>query len=130
MLFRSVMLLFGKIALEVVVAVRVEQTQPREVAFHAQLFRGGGQQQQGRNAFGERGNRRVGWTRRRRAPGQVVRLVVRTNVGARIHVHGYNVESAVRKPGPTVIRFVAKLPGRFEVEMHGPDVLLAQLTVR
>ena len=38
--------------------------------------------------------------------------------------------STVKKGVPTVIQFVAKVPGRFELELHPMDVLLAQLTVK
>ena len=62
--------------------------------------------------------------------GQTVRFVIRTNAGTEIHLHGYNIEKKPRKGVPTVIQFVAKVPGRFELELHHPDALLAQLTVR
>jgi hypothetical protein len=62
--------------------------------------------------------------------GRTVRIVVRTNVGTEIHLHGYNIEKKPKKGVPTVIQFVAKVPGRFELELHHPDALLAQLTVR
>ncbi len=62
--------------------------------------------------------------------GRTVRLVVRTNVGTQVHLHGYNIEKTVRKGVPTVIQFVARVPGRFELELHPMDALLAQLTVK
>ena len=62
--------------------------------------------------------------------GTTVRIVVTTNAGTEVHLHGYNIEKTPRKGVPTVIQFVAKLPGRFELELHNPDALLAQLTVR
>ena len=62
--------------------------------------------------------------------GQTVRFVIRTNAGTEIHLHGYDIEKKPRKGVPTVIQFVAKIPGRFELELHHPDALLAQLTVR
>lgn len=62
--------------------------------------------------------------------GQTVKLVIRTNVGTELHLHGYDIERTPRKGVPTVMRFVAKTPGRFELELHDPDALLAQLTVR
>ena len=62
--------------------------------------------------------------------GQTVRIVVRTNVGSQVHLHGYNIEKTVKKGVPTVIQFVAKVQGRFELELHPTDSLLAQLTVR
>ena len=62
--------------------------------------------------------------------GRTVRFVVRTNAGTEIHLHGYDIEKTVKKGMPTVIQFVAKVPGRFELELHPPDSLLAQLTVK
>lgn len=62
--------------------------------------------------------------------GRTVRFVIRTNAGTEVHLHGYDIEKTPKKGVPTVLQFVAKLPGRFELELHGPDVLLAQLTVR
>jgi hypothetical protein len=62
--------------------------------------------------------------------GRTVRFVVRTNIGTAVHLHGYDIEKAVKKGSPTVIQFVAKVPGRFEVELHPTDSLLAQLTVK
>ena len=62
--------------------------------------------------------------------GRAVRFVISTNAGTEIHLHGYNIEKTPRKGVPTVIQFVAKVPGRFELELHHPDSLLAQLTVR
>ena len=62
--------------------------------------------------------------------GRTVRFVIRTNVGTEVHLHGYDIEKTPKKGTPTVIQFVAKTPGRFELELHHPDALLAQLTVR
>jgi hypothetical protein len=62
--------------------------------------------------------------------GRTVRFVVRTNAGTEVHLHGYNIEKVPKKGVPTVIQLVAKVPGRFELELHNPDALLAQLTVR
>ena len=62
--------------------------------------------------------------------GRTVRFVIRTNVGTEVHLHGYDIEKTPKKGTPTVIQFVAKVPGRFELELHHPDALLAQLSVR
>jgi hypothetical protein len=62
--------------------------------------------------------------------GQTVRLVVKTNVGTQVHLHGYNIEKSVKKGVPTVMVFVAKVPGRFALELHPMDAQLAQLTVK
>lgn len=57
-------------------------------------------------------------------------LVVRADVGEAIHVHGYDVEKRVTPGKPVRIPINATLPGRFEVELHHPDALLAVLEVR
>ncbi len=62
--------------------------------------------------------------------GQVVKLVVRTDAGSEIHLHGYEIEKVPVRGKPTVIQFAAKIQGRFEVELHEPDVLLAEISVR
>ncbi|MGL6278609.1 MAG: hypothetical protein ACRC50_03540 [Gaiella sp.] len=62
--------------------------------------------------------------------GTVVRFVVRADRGEYVHLHGYDVERAVRAGRPTVIQVATTIPGRFELELHEPDALLAQLTVR
>lgn len=62
--------------------------------------------------------------------GALVRFVVRTDAGSEVHFHGYEIERAPVRGKPTVIQFTAKLQGRFELELHDPDVLLAELTVR
>ena len=62
--------------------------------------------------------------------GEKVVLVVRTDLGDEVHVHGYDVEKPVTPGKPVRIPFTAKLPGRFELELHHPDALLAVLEVR
>jgi hypothetical protein len=62
--------------------------------------------------------------------GQTVRLVVKTNVGTQVHLHGYNIEKNIKKGVPTVIQFVAKVQGRFALELHPMDAQLAQITVK
>jgi hypothetical protein len=62
--------------------------------------------------------------------GTVVRFVITTDRGKEVHLHGYDLERPIVKGKPVVIQFKAKLAGRFELEMHEPDTLLAQLTVK
>jgi hypothetical protein len=62
--------------------------------------------------------------------GTTVRFVIVADKGEEVHLHGYDVEKLMRPGKPTVIQVVTKIPGRFELEMHSPDALLAQLTVR
>ncbi len=61
--------------------------------------------------------------------GTVVRFVVRTDRGESVHLHGYDVDKPVRPGKPVVLQVTTKIPGRFELELHEPDALLARLTV-
>jgi hypothetical protein len=61
--------------------------------------------------------------------GDKVVLVVRTDAGESIHLHGYDIERTVVSGKPTRIAFVASLPGRFELELHHPDVVIGDITV-
>lgn len=62
--------------------------------------------------------------------GAVVRFVVRVDRGRELHLHGYDVDRAVVPGKPTVLQVVARIPGRFELELHAPDAVIARLTVR
>lgn len=62
--------------------------------------------------------------------GRVVRFVIRTDAGKKLHLHGYDIEKTPKIGKPTVLQFTAKLAGRFELELHSPDALLADLTVQ
>lgn len=61
--------------------------------------------------------------------GTVVRFVVRADRGESVHLHGYDIDKPVRRGKPTVIQIQTRIPGRFELELHAPDSLLARLTV-
>jgi predicted ATPase/DNA-binding XRE family transcriptional regulator len=61
--------------------------------------------------------------------GEKVVLVVRADAGEAVHLHGYNVEKPVTPGTPVRIPLTATLPGRFELELHHPDVVLAVLEV-
>ena len=62
--------------------------------------------------------------------GDKVVLVVRTDSGEAVHLHGYNIEKEV-VPGQAVrLPFTANIAGRFEVELHPTDALLAVLEVK
>ncbi len=72
----------------------------------------------------------VGGTKRPKVKkGRLVRIVITTNVGEDVHLHGYELERPVLRGKKVVIQFTARLAGRFELEMHHPDLLLALLTV-
>jgi ABC-type glycerol-3-phosphate transport system substrate-binding protein len=62
--------------------------------------------------------------------GDKVVLVVRTDSGEAVHLHGYNIEKDV-VPGKAVrMPFTANIAGRFEVELHPTDALLAVIEVK
>ena len=61
--------------------------------------------------------------------GSTVELVVRSDVADEVHVHGYDRLSYVTAGASTTLRFVADLPGAFEVELEQRGVPLAQLEV-
>lgn len=56
-------------------------------------------------------------------------IVVRADAGEAIHMHGYDLEKQVTPGKPVRLPFTATIPGRFEVELHHPDTLLAVVTV-
>jgi len=70
-----------------------------------------------------------GIVRKTVAKGDRVVLVVRSDVADEIHVHGYDVSRDVAAGGTARLAFVAKLPGRFEVELEQRGVQIADLTV-
>jgi hypothetical protein len=62
--------------------------------------------------------------------GEKVVLVIRTDSGEAVHLHGYDIEKDV-VPGKLVrLPFTASIAGRFEVELHPTDSLLAVLEVK
>ena len=61
--------------------------------------------------------------------GDRVVIVVRADAGESVHVHGYDVERAITPGKPVRLPITATIPGRFEVELHHPDAVLAVLTV-
>jgi hypothetical protein len=61
--------------------------------------------------------------------GDRVVLVVESDVADEVHVHGYDLSREVTPGAAARIAFVAKLPGRFEVELEERGVQIADLTV-
>ena len=61
--------------------------------------------------------------------GDRVVIVVRADAGESVHIHGYDVERAITPGKPVRLPITATIPGRFEVELHHPDSVLAVLTV-
>ena len=78
----------------------------------------------------ESGRPRGGIARPTVAKGGKVVVVVRTDAGEEVHLHGYDVEKPVTPGTPVRIPFTADLPGRFELELHHPDALLAVIEVK
>lgn len=64
------------------------------------------------------------------ARGARVRLVAIADVRDHVHLHGYDLFADVAPGRPAVIPFVARITGRFEVELEDRGRLIAQLTVR
>ena len=62
--------------------------------------------------------------------GDKVVLVVRTDSGEAVHLHGYNIEKEIVPGTPVRLPFTANIAGRFEVELHPTDTLLAVLEVK
>jgi hypothetical protein len=80
--------------------------------------------------FVEQGRPRGGIKRPVLDQGERVRIVVRTDAGVEVHLHGYDITRPVRPGQPTQLAFEADIPGRFELELHHPDAVLADLEVR
>jgi hypothetical protein len=62
--------------------------------------------------------------------GDVVEIVIVSDVADQIHLHGYDIEAEVSPSTPTKVRFVADLPGIYEVEFEGSGQELFDLEVR
>ncbi|HEU5263975.1 MAG TPA: hypothetical protein VFU34_05010, partial [Gaiellaceae bacterium] len=61
--------------------------------------------------------------------GDRVVLVVESDVADEVHLHGYDITRDVAADGTVRVRFVADVPGRFEVELEQRGVQIAELTV-
>ncbi len=77
------------------------------------------------------GGRPVGGIKRPKLKkGQRVVLVVRSSIADEVHLHGYDLSRRVAARRVARIAFVAKIAGRFEVELEESGIQLAELTVR
>ena len=56
-------------------------------------------------------------------------LVVRADSGEAVHLHGYNLEQEIVSGKPVRLPFTANIAGRFELELHPTDTLLAVIEV-
>ena len=61
--------------------------------------------------------------------GDEIRFAVKSDTADEVHVHGYDVEQEVEPDSPTIFDFPADLEGVFEVELHGSETQIAELTV-
>ena len=62
--------------------------------------------------------------------GDIIEIVVVSDVADQIHVHGYDVVRELEPGVSTTLRFVADIPGVFEVELEMSAKRLFGLTVR
>ena len=62
--------------------------------------------------------------------GKQVVLVVNSDVADEVHLHGYDVMVDVEPGTPARLRFKAKIPGRFEIELEQRAFPLGELEVR
>jgi FtsP/CotA-like multicopper oxidase with cupredoxin domain len=62
--------------------------------------------------------------------GDQVRLRVVSDTADEIHVHGYDLMKDVEKGGSVEFAFPATIEGRFEVELEGAGVQIANLEVQ
>jgi hypothetical protein len=62
--------------------------------------------------------------------GDRIRLRVTADAPDEVHVHGFDIEKPVGPGKPARFDIKADIEGRFEVELHGTDTLIATLEVR
>jgi hypothetical protein len=62
--------------------------------------------------------------------GRQVLMRVTADVNDHVHLHGYDLMVDVAPGNPATIRFVADVPGRFEVELEDSGVQIADFEVR
>lgn len=53
--------------------------------------------------------------------GKRVRFTVTSDVAGEVHVHGYEIEKAIKAGGSASFEFPADIDGMFEIELHLPD---------
>ena len=63
------------------------------------------------------------------ATGTAVTLVVTSDTADEVHVHGYDIETALTAGTPKTLHFTADVPGVFEVELHHAGLVLLHLQV-
>jgi hypothetical protein len=78
----------------------------------------------------DQGRPRGGILRPKLEQGAKIVLVIRSDLGESVHVHGYDIERPITPGKPLRIPLTLTIAGRFEIELHHPDALLAVLEVR
>ncbi|TFV78278.1 hypothetical protein E4P39_03370 [Blastococcus sp. CT_GayMR19] len=63
------------------------------------------------------------------AAGEQVTLVVTSDVADELHLHGYDLRTALTPGTPAELSFEATVPGVFEVELHDAGTVLLSLQV-
>jgi hypothetical protein len=63
------------------------------------------------------------------AVGEQVTLVVTSDVADELHLHGYDLRTALTAGTPAELSFQAIVPGVFEVELHDAGTVLLTLQV-
>jgi hypothetical protein len=71
-----------------------------------------------------------GIVRKTVAKGDRVVVVVKSDVADEVHIHGYDVSRDVEAGGTARLAFVAKTPGRFEIELESRGLQIGDLTVQ
>jgi hypothetical protein len=64
------------------------------------------------------------------ARGDEVEIIVVADVADEVHLHGYDYTADVDAGRQAILRFVADLPGIFELELERTRVVLVELEVR
>ena len=62
--------------------------------------------------------------------GRKVEIVVESELADEVHLHGYDLMADVAPGQPVTIAFDATAPGRFELELEGHHLPIAELEVR
>ncbi len=61
--------------------------------------------------------------------GDEVNIVVKADEESEFHLHGYDIEEEATPEKPAEFQFTADIEGKFELEDHHSEALIAELTV-
>ncbi len=62
--------------------------------------------------------------------GEVVRIVVTSDVADEVHLHGYDESVDAQAGGETILEFTADIPGVFEVELEEREEKILEIEVK